>query len=891
MGTPSVTELRALAELRHRDPERVRADVTELLSRLPAHGPERATATWVLGLTIHELGRPAEAIGEFRRAVRLATAAHDRHGVAAARASLAMSLLATGDTAGAHRELTRARADTPDTARGLVEPLWAVLLQRTGRLSEALDVFDRVLPALRRDGDTSGMARLLLNRGTLLAYRDEIVRATDDLAEAERLAVGRGLWLLAAMAAHNLAFAAGRRGDLPTALADFDRARTAYGEVGDPPRQTAVLAADECELLLRAGLAYDARTGAERALAVLGTGDEVDTAHRMELQLLLAQALLAEGTAARAGVTATAAAMAFRRARRPVWAALADYVAVQAEVAVAEEQLAAPPALLGRTRRIAGVLDAHGWPTEALHVRTMLGRIALSLGDLPSARRELRQAAPSRRGGTVDARTTAWHATALYRLATGDRAGAKHALRRGLRLVENYRAGMPTTELRAGAGARASELARLGLRLALADGRPLEVLRWAERWRAGALRLPPVTPPADDALAAAMSELHAARTELRTATLDGRDPKPVQRRVSRLEGEVRARHMRTTGDVVVAESGLDVAAVREQLGPAVLVEYVAVEGRVAAVTVSADRARLHDLGPTGPVREEARYLLSAQRRRMITPVRGAPAPALSGPSAVEATAERLSGLLLAPLGIDDAGPLVVVPTGPLHGMPWPALPGLFGRPLIVAPSADLWQRRSRAHRPPAHTRVALIAGPDLPGARLEIHRLAQTYPDARVLDGPAATVQATLRALADADLVHIAAHGLFRSDSPLFSSLLLADGPMTVVDMEGLTSAPATVVLPACDAARADVRLGDELIGTTTALLSRGVRSVIAPVLPVPDELTAGLMVALHGHLRSGGTPSEALAAAALDSAGSAPERAVAGTFVCLGAGERAPSG
>ena len=43
-----------------------------------------------------------------------------------------------------------------------------------------------------------------------------------------------------------------------------------------------------------------------------------------------------------------------------------------------------------------------------------------------------------------------------------------------------------------------------------------------------------------------------------------------------------------------------------------------------------------------------------------------------------------------------------------------------------------------------------------------------------------------LTALDGAWLAHIAAHGIFRADSPLFSSLRMHDGPLTVYDFEQL---------------------------------------------------------------------------------------------------------
>jgi CHAT domain len=52
-----------------------------------------------------------------------------------------------------------------------------------------------------------------------------------------------------------------------------------------------------------------------------------------------------------------------------------------------------------------------------------------------------------------------------------------------------------------------------------------------------------------------------------------------------------------------------------------------------------------------------------------------------------------------------------------------------------------------------------------------------------------------------ARLAHIAAHGVFRSDNPMFSHLRLVDGPLTVYELERLARPPRTVILSACDSA------------------------------------------------------------------------------------------
>ena len=276
----------------------------------------------------------------------------------------------------------------------------------------------------------------------------------------------------------------------------------------------------------------------------------------------------------------------------------------------------------------------------------------------------------------------------------------------------------------------------------------------------------------------------------------------------------------------------------------------------------------------------------ALRRLLLGRTRGLGADVLAP------TAARLDELLLAPLGLDVGAPVVVVPTGLLHGLPWSCLPSLAGRDATIAPSAALWLRDLAGARPtpttatstPADPRVALVAGPQLPGAEAEVRELASLYPGAEVLVGPEATTANVLAAMERADIVHLAAHGHFRADSPLFSSLLLADGPLTVYDVERVRAAPRLVVLSACEAAVAAVRTGDELLGTASALLGLGVGSVVAPVFAVPDAATTPLMVAFHRELLAGRTPAAALARAA-----DGQDPAAVAAFLCIGRNDEAP--
>lgn len=141
-----------------------------------------------------------------------------------------------------------------------------------------------------------------------------------------------------------------------------------------------------------------------------------------------------------------------------------------------------------------------------------------------------------------------------------------------------------------------------------------------------------------------------------------------------------------------------------------------------------------------------------------------------------------------------------------------------------------------------------------------------------------------LSALDGVDVAHLAAHGTFRADNPQFSSLRLADGPLTVYDLDLVSSVPAVMVMPSCDSAVSDVGVGDELLGLSAALLRMGVAGLVAPVVPIPDRETTPLMVELHRRMVSGEDTAAALAYVASTEARTFAERAARGAFVALGA-------
>jgi hypothetical protein len=480
----------------------------------------------------------------------------------------------------------------------------------------------------------------------------------------------------------------------------------------------------------------------------------------------------------------------------------------------------------------------------------------------------------------------AWHAEALLRLSRGDRRGAGVAVAAGLRALEAHRVTLGATELRAQASGHGEELAALGLRLALESGSPARVLAAAERRRAAALLLRPARPPDDAELAADLAELRRVSAALDAMLREGGHDAELRRRQAALEASVRRRARRARGDS--ADSAADrvpsLSALTEALGERALVELVRLDGRLHAVTVAGGRARLRALGAAADVDKELESLrFSLRSLAMARP--GSLAAESMGDVCAQVAA-RLDELLLAPLRADIADrPLVLIPTGELHALPWSMLPSLAHRPLAVSPSLRLWHRAAGQPAGAAAAEV-LVAGPRLPAAAAEVDALHERHPAALCLTGERAGVAAVAAALDGAGSAHVAAHGRFRDDNPLFCSLELADGALTVYDLERLRRAPRRLVLSSCESGLSAVHAGDELMGFTAAVFALGTDTVIAAVVPVPDEATSGLMLALDDELHAGTPPALALVRARERTAGDDRRRAVArAAFVCFGAG------
>src|SRR5262249_12297610 len=197
-----------------------------------------------------------------------------------------------------------------------------------------------------------------------------------------------------------------------------------------------------------------------------------------------------------------------------------------------------------------------------------------------------------------------------------------------------------------------------------------------------------------------------------------------------LEAAVQARTRRAPGSGVREAAKFDLGALCAELGDRTLIELVEVDNMLHVISIAGRRVRPYT-PCRGPQREGG---LSRLRRRRIGRGR-----LRAGDEALLAhMGADLEASLLGPAAAELGDrPVVVVPPGRLHAVPWTLMPSLRDRAVTVAPSASAWLRGRRT-RPPAHRRGALLPRPPPASGGAGAEPPAPPLPDAPPLGTRAA---------------------------------------------------------------------------------------------------------------------------------------------------------
>jgi tetratricopeptide (TPR) repeat protein len=833
---------------------------------------EASVAHQAAGIVLRDFGDVRAGVLELRAALRLAR----RLGVereADVLGSLGIALVHAGRTADGLAALDRGIQLSSGVLLGRVLYRRGNVLWNLGRYPAALDDFRRAIGVLQPAGDRVWTAGALSGRGLVYLAVGALARADADFVAAGRLYTEASQEIGAAHMVLNRGVAASRSGDFPAALSFFAEAASRYRTLNAP---APFLSLDRCDALLAAGLADEALNEADAAIRQI---EQLHSWSTKKAELLLTAANCAIAAAHPDGALDRAqAAYRLFRSQQNAWGqahsrlvlAQAQYVADQASSQLLREAI-----------RAADRLEELG-SGQVSQAHLLAGRVAMDLDRAGDADRHLRAAALSRRRGPPIARAAGWLAEALRAEAAAQPRRLLGACRRGLEVLDQHRFTLGASELRALATAHGAELAALAQRHAARARRPRMLLAWTERWRATALSVPAVRPSADAELNGGLAALREVTGRLEEARQRSRPVATLQREQLRLESEVRARALQARGMPADGGTAIDIPALLGQLGESRLVEIVDVDGVLQVLVCGSGRVRQFTAGRTSDAIHAAEFARFALRRLARDRPGDDPDSALAilkaaGPDLQEAVLGPAAGQL-------GDSPVVVVPPGKLHAVPWAVLPALGRRVFSVAPSARAWMRADAA-RPPSRRHVTLARGPGLLTDGAEVPLVARLYDDVTVLSGGDATASRLLSALDGAWLAHIAAHGRFRADSPLFSSLRMDDGPLTVYDFEQLRRAPYRLVLSSCDSGVLTPTGADELLGLVSSLLPLGTAGIIAGVVPLNDRVVVPLMVDLHRCLRSGQSLAESTHSIREDHDGDPNQRAATLSLLALGAG------
>ncbi len=811
------------------------------------------------GLVLRDRGELGPALVELRSALRLSRRSGEQDREADVRASLGAALTMSGRTQAGLAQLelaVRIATDRTTLAKVLMRRGYVQTLI-LDRHAAAFADLERALPGIRAARDRVWEARTLNLMGVAKLALGKVSAAAGLVRDAEEIFASEGQQLEAVQTQQMRGLIAYCRGDLPTALALYNSAADRFAALGPTPP---LLALDQADAMLTAGLMADARD----ILADQLSRPALQPIRRAELLLALASTEFATGRTETSLHYARDARDLFRRQRREEWMLRAELAVLRARGRHGDRGRQ----LVAGASDVARRLEAHR-SDEAPAAWLIAGRLAAASGD-PGARDLLARAGRATRHSSNMVRATGWLARAIEGDLRDDTRAVLHACRRGLDAVDEQRRTFGSAELRASSTVHGDELARLATRRASrVSSRSL--LWWSERWRANALIQPPVRPPEDPELVAALAALRDNGRRLAEARLSHAPTAGLEAARTKLEQSVRQFHHQLPGLPGADDGAFDLDRLIEKLGDRAFVELVNVDNRLHAVVVANRTVRRYPLGDA----DRALALVESVRFGLRHAARGRPAPLGTLP-------DRLQAALLgdAARAMPD-GPVIISPTSRLHAVPWSILPALRDVPVSTVPSAALWLRAERVQ--PRTGPPVFIAGPAMESGGAEVTTLAARRPGARVLRDGTATVDGCLSALENASVAHIAAHGHFRIDSPLFSTLEVDDGALTVHDFGRLDHAPHRLVLSACESGvMAPVGSG-ELLGFAAALLSLGTVGVVSSVVVVNDRAAADFSLQIHRWLGEIDDLPEVMLRARIAARGDLALEAAGAAFIAMG--------
>ena len=718
----------------------------------------------------------------------------------------------------------------------------AIALTLQHRFTEAAALYEQALARAEAGGFEITQAEIEDDLGQLALHQGKYERALDYIERARRRFDALGIPHAAAAAQGRLADAYLDLNLVPEAVSSYERALTVFRELG--------MRAEEATTLSNLGRGYAALGDRPRAYSALSEARQLflsednevgqATVRLVEAQLFYDQAAYEDAiTAASLADAALASAGTWGRLLRARW--------LRGDALRALGQLRPAERLLSDTLTTA---NAHGVPQIVLRCESSLG---------------------------------------LLSLASADSAMAEHRLRRAVDLSEKLRAPLPAEEFRTAFVADKLVAFRELVRMCLSDGRTAEAFDYVERSRSRSLvdvlsgELSVRLKPRDASESLMLERVQSLREELNwlySQINRGEYDKSVSpARRSELQALVRDRerdiqetlrqvqqHAPATLAIFVHKPEVLSDLQRDLPADTALVEYYVLDDEVLAFVVTHDQLEVVRGLATRREVEDA----LAQFQFQLASLR-------SGSERVRAHLGQLTlrarhhlralhDLLLSTIESRiGARRLVVLPHNLLHYVPFHALFNgssytIERREVCYAPSAEVLRQCLRT--PLRQFDAGLFVGvadERAPHVNEEALSLSRLFSHATTLIGPEASRAAVRQHIAQADVLHLACHGKFRPDNPLFSALRLGDGWLTVREAYELDLAGRFVTLSGCETGVSSFGPGDELTGLLRGFFTAGSPCLVVSQWMVDDASTAELMEGMYMRLRAGVAPAAAL--------------------------------
>lgn len=758
-------------------------------------------------------------------------------------------------------------------AAARVNNVAAIVYGKQGLHQEELALFKRAHATFKQAGPEYhlDLAITELNQSVALRNLDRFDEAIEAANNARQLATQLGLTLITARADQSQGVTYFFLGQYNKALSLFDQARQVF-QAADLERDVLVanLFATNCHLALnRYAEALELASEAETKLARLDIPYEVAwAAHNC------AQAYIGLGQVELAADALARARLGFAQLENQVWVATVDI-----QWAVLNLRIAAFEAALNNARRASQVFTRQGLLVEGAQADLVAAEALIALEQDEEAHRICLAVLQLTRDPDVP-----WLANQAHHLLghlaemEGDEETALEHYEACAAGVERLRRQV-AVELRGSFVADKSEIYEDAVSLRLARKEVMHAFDYVERAKSRALvelltynldirvkvrragdrelvthverlrqecqwyynRLDPFGEREGAESGFSQAEQNRLREEL----------KSCEKRLADTLLQLQVRNAEYTQDTDLWQ--VQIESPRPYLDDdTLLVEYFIARGEVLAFSVTRQEIQIHRR--LASISQLSRLLsllhLNLHRLSPTLIARGDPLDAEW--ANLKGLLARLYATLVLPLlgRLAPFGRLIIVPHGPLHYLPFHALHDgqnyLLERwEISYLPNSSLLRlgpaSKTNGHAPLSALVVGCSLDGALPNALLEARQVNRRLQGTSLLEDEA--TRANLEAHAGAArVIHLATHGEFRPDAPLFSTLYLADGPLTATDVFNLELNASLVTLSACQSGASAVGGGDELVGFSRAFLYAGAASLLMSLWRVEDQATAQLM-------------------------------------------------